>query len=310
MAERTCALDPRHAAARADLARLAWTTGDRGAARGHALDYLALSPDGDDAPVMAVIGRADDAADRLAAARPAAFHQVVALQILGATFPLAAAPAASGPWASLLAAHAAAARRTGAETWAALTRATQFDPDLALDHEAFIATLPDGAPFASNTLIERLGARDPAPTASGTTAAAALRPVTTHHSLGMLLLARGARDEAAACARTCATASAPPWAASLPAALAAGLDARMAFDGGEAQRALALLQSIELGPWIHLAGEVPQCGLVAERLLRAQTLTTLGQPDESRAWLTPSATLRPLEWAIGTAGYGTTVSST
>ncbi|MDH4349833.1 MAG: hypothetical protein OEY20_05415 [Gemmatimonadota bacterium] len=308
--ERTCTLDPRHAAARADLARLAWTTGDRGAARDHALRYLELSADGDDAPVMAVIGQEDDAADRLAAARPAAFHQVVALQILGAAFPLAAAPAASGPWASLLAAHAAAARRTGAKTWAALTRAAQFDADVALDHEAFIATLPDGAPFTSDTLVERLRARDTAGVVTGTNTAAALRPLTTQHSLGLLLLARGDREQAAACARTCGAVTAPPWAASLPQALAAGLEARMALDGGAAEQAVALVQGIELGPWIHLAGEIPQCGLVAERLLRAQALTTLGRRDESRTWLTPSATLRPLEWAIATAGYGSTVSST
>jgi DNA-binding SARP family transcriptional activator len=300
--ERVCALDPRHVAALGDLARLTWSTGDRPAARDHARQYLALSPDGDDASVMAVMGQTDDAAQRLAAAGPAALRQVAALEILGAAVPAAATPVASGAWPSLLAAHAAAARKAHGETRAALARAAHVDADVALDHEAFLATLPGTAP-APDTLLDRLRARAArATTASGTTPAAALRECTTLHSLGLLHAARGDLDAAAACARSCATFAAPPWAASLPAALGAGIEARVSLERRDAARAAAVLDTIALGPWIHLAAELPECALVAERLLRTRTLTALGREEEAGAWRVPPAMLRPLEWAIGSAG--------
>lgn len=299
--ERACALDPRHVAALGDLARLTWTTGHRQAARDLARQYLALSPDGDDAPVMAVVGQTDDAPARLAVARPAALRQVAALEMLGAAVPAAAAPAAAGPWPSLLAAHVAAARRTHDEARAALTRAAPFDPDLALDHEAFLATLPGCAAVGGETLADRLRARlERTGLGSGTTPAAALRTCTTLHSLGLALISRGAPDAAADCGRACAAATVPPWAASLPAALAAGIEAGVAFAREEASGALAALDAAPLGPWIHLAGEVPECGLVAERLLRARLLAALGREEEAGAWRTPAAMLRPLEWAVGT----------
>ena len=309
--ERTCALDPRHVAALGDLARLTWTTGDRQAARDYARRYLALSADGDDGAVMAVIGQTDDAPERLAVARPAALRQVAALQILGAAAPSGVAPAVSGPWPSLLAAHAATARGAVEEARAALARAAQLDPSLALDHEAFLATMPGSAAVGTGSLVDRLSARAPeAGATSGTTPAATLRGLTTLHSLGLLLLARGDMDEALASARACAAAEVPSWAESLPSALAAGIEARAAFERGEAERALTTLAGIALGPWIHLAGEVPECAMVTERILRGRALASLGRAEEAGAWGTPPATLRPLEWAIATAGYGTTVSST
>jgi DNA-binding SARP family transcriptional activator len=299
--ERVCALDPRHVAALGDLARLAWTTGDRQTARAYARQYLALSPDGDDAPVMAVIGEADDAPGRLAVARPAALRQIAALEILGAAVPAAAAPAASGPWPSLLAAHSAAARNAHEETRAALTRAAQFDADLALDHGGFLATMPGSAAARRDALLDRLRARAAdAGTTSGTTPAAALRACTTLHSLGLLHLARGDPDAAAACTRSCAAVEVPPWAASLPPALTAGIEARAALERGEPDRAIAALDTVTLGPWIHFAGEVPECALVAERLLRARALVVLGREEEASAWGMPPAMLRPLEWAMGT----------
>ncbi|HEX9633566.1 MAG TPA: BTAD domain-containing putative transcriptional regulator [Gemmatimonadales bacterium] len=300
--ERTCALDPRHVAALGELARLTWATGDRQAARDYARQYLALSPDGDDAPVMAVIGQTDDAPGRLAVARPAALRQVAALEILGAAVPAVAGPVASGPWPSLLAAHAAAARNAHGEARAALARAAQFDRDLALDHEAFLATMPGRLAVGGDTLADRLRARAAeAGVTSGTTPAAALRTCLTLHSLGLLHVAQGDRDAAAACARACALAAVPPWAASLPPALRAGIEARAALERDDPPQALAALDTIALGPWMHVAGEVPECALVAERLLRARVLAALGRQDEAGGWRTPPAMLRPLEWAIGTA---------
>ena len=308
--ERTCVLDPRHVAALGELARLTWTTGDRQAARDYARQYLTLSTDGDDAPIMAAIGQTDDAAERLAVARPAALRQIAALPILGGAVPAGHA-AAAGPWPSLLAAHVAAARNALDEARAALARAAQVDPDLALDHEAFLATMPGRGAVGGDTLMDRLQARAAGGgDASGTTPAAALRALTTLHSLGLLLLDRGDRHGAAACARACAAAAVPPWAASLPAALGLGVDAGIAAGRGEHEPALTALARIPLGPWIHLAGEVPECGLVAERLLRARTLTALHRAEEAAAWGMPPAMLRPLEWAVATADYGKTVSST
>jgi hypothetical protein len=301
--ERTSALDPRHVAALGDLARLTWTTGDRQAARDHARRYLTLSADGDDAAVMAVIGQTDDAPERLAGARPAALRQVAALQMLGAAVPSGVAPAASGPWPSLLAAHAATSRSAAGEARAALARAAQLDPDLALDHEAFLATMPGSAVVGIDSLLDRLRTRTcEAGSASGTTPAATLRAVTTSHSLGLLLLAHGDTDGALASARTSAAAAVPAWAQSLPSALAAGIEAHAALAQGEAERALTTLSGITLGPWIHLAGDVPECAMVAERILRGRALAALGRAEEAGAWRTPPAMLRPLEWAIGTAG--------
>jgi len=277
--ERTGALDPRHAAARADLARLTWATGDRQAARDHARAYLALSPTGDDAAVMAVLARDEPAPDRLAAARPPAL----------------------GPWPDLLAAHEAAARQAPDAARSALARAARRDPDLALDHEAFLATMTTGGP--DRALIDRL-----APAATGdmtaSTPVADLRGVIRLHDMG-LVLAPAAPDEATACAPRVAAAPVPSWAASLPAALASGLDARLAFDRGDATSALAALDAIVLGPWVHLAHEVPQCGLVAERLLRSRALAALGRHDEAAAWRTPPATPRPFEWALLRNEWGT-----
>jgi len=110
----------------------------------------------------------------------------------------------------------------------------------------------------------------------------------------------GAGDLAAAAdtAATCAAAEVPAWAASLPAALASGIRARIALAHGQAERALDALEGIALGPWIHLAHEVPQCGLVAERRSRAEAHRALGQNDAGEAWQTPPATLRPFEWAL------------
>jgi DNA-binding SARP family transcriptional activator/Flp pilus assembly protein TadD len=300
--ERASTLDPRHVAALGDLARLTWTTGDRQAAREYARRYLALSPDGDDAPVMAVIGQTDDAPARLAVARPAALRQMAALDIFGTALP-AAAPVASGPWPPLLTAHAAAARNAHGDARAALARAAQFDAELALDHEAFLATMPGAAPVGGDTLVQRLRTRAAqAAGASGTTPAAALRACTTLHSLGWQLVARGELDAATDCARSCAGADVPPWAASLPGALAAGIEASAAAQRGDAAGALGALDTVTPGPWIHFAAEIPDCALVAERLLRARVLTALGRDDEAGAWRTPPAMLRPLEWAIGTAG--------
>ena len=301
--ERACALDPRHVAALGDLTRLTWTTGDRQAARDYARRYLALSADGDDAAVMAVIGQTDDVAERLAGARPAALRQVAALQMLGATVPSGVAPAASGPWSSLLAAHAATSRNAQGDGRAALARAAQLDPDLALDHEAFLATMPGSGVAGTDSLLDRLRTRTAdAGSASGTTPAATLRAVTTLHSLGLLLLAREDTEGALASSRACATAGVPGWAESLPSALAAGIEAHAALAQGEAERAFTTLSGITLGPWIHLAGEVPECGMVAERIVRGRALAALGRTEEAGAWRTPPAMLRPLEWAIATAG--------
>jgi tetratricopeptide (TPR) repeat protein len=309
--ERTCALDPRHVAALGELARLTWTTGNRPAARDYARQYLALSADGDDAPVMAVIGQTDDAAQRLAVARPAALRQIAALQMLGAAVPSGPPPAASGAWPAVLAAHAAAARNALDEARTALARAAQLDPDLALDHEAFLATMPGRGAVGAGGLVERLRTRATGTgEASATTPAAALRPATTLHSLGLLLIARGDPDGAAACARACAALHAPPWAATLPAALGAGIEAGVALASAEAGPALAALMAVTLGPWIHLANEVPECGLVAERLLRTGALAALGRAAEAGAWGMPPAMLRPFEWAVATAAYGSTVNST
>jgi len=249
-----------------------------------------------------VIGQTDDAPGRLAVARPAALRQVAALEILGAAVPAVAGPVASGPWPSLLAAHAAAARNAHGEARAALARAAQFDRDLALDHEAFLATMPGRLAVGGDTLADRLRARAAeAGVTSGTTPAAALRTCLTLHSLGLLHVAQGDRDAAAACARACALAAVPPWAASLPPALRAGIEARAALERDDPPQALAALDTIALGPWMHVAGEVPECALVAERLLRARVLAALGRQDEAGGWRTPPAMLRPLEWAIGTA---------
>jgi hypothetical protein len=234
-------------------------------------------------------------------ARPAALRQVAALEILGAATPAAAAPAASGPWASLLAAHAAAARDAPGDMRAALARAAQIDAALALDHEAFLATMP-GAPPPPDGLLDRLRARAAAAEAtSGTTPASALRAGTTLHSLGLLLVARADLDAAAGCARACLALAPPPWAASLPAALAAGIEAGAALARGDAAGAAAALDGVTLGPWIHLAGEVPECALVAERRLRARALAALGRDAEAEAWRVPPAMLRPLEWGVGAA---------
>ncbi len=294
--ERTHALDPRHAAALADLARLAWATGDRAAAQDHARRYLDLSADGDDAAVMAVIGRTDDAPARLAGARPAALHQVVGMQMRGFDHPAVVPSVASSPWAPILAAHAAAAAGHVADARAALARAAQLDADLALDHEAFLAGLPGCRDIGGDRLLTRI-MQYPA-TPDDPTPAAVLRPVTRLHALAVLHLGSGAVDRAAECARACAAASLPPWAASLATALADGIEARIAFATGDFDRALAVLDGMTLGPWIHLAAEVPQCGLVAERQLRVDVHHALGQKAEAEAWQTPPAALRPLEWAL------------
>jgi hypothetical protein len=251
---------------------------------------------------MAVIGQTDDAAQRFAVARPAALRQISALQMLGAAVPSGPPPAASGTWPALLAAHTAAARNALDEARAALARAAQLDSDLALDHEAFLATMPGRGAVGTEFLVERLRTRAPgAGEASAATPAAALRPVTTLHSLGLLLIARRDPDGAAACARACAASDAPPWAATLPAALGAGIEAGVALARGEAAPALATLMAVTLGPWIHLANEVPECALVAERLLRTRALAALGRAEESGAWSMPPAVLRPFEWAVATA---------
>jgi len=306
--ERTCLLDPRHAAALADVARLAWTTGDRQAARLHAARYLALSVDGDDAPVMAVLAQADDAAERLATARPSVLRQVAALDILGAA--VATTATALGPWPSLLAAHTAAARGATAEVHAALARAAQFDADLALDHEGFLAGLAAGGPTPASDLRTRLVAATPGASAPAETdATAILRRATRLHSLG-LLLAPASTDEALACVRALGEVEVPSWATSLPAALAAGVEARVAVVRGAVDHALALVEGIDLGPWIHLADEIPQCGLVAERLLHAEALVAMQRAEDAGRWRTPPATLRPLEWPLAASPYGRTVSST
>jgi len=307
--ERTCLLDPRHAAALADVARLAWTTGDRQAARAHATRYLALSVDGDDAPVMAVLAQTDDAAERLATARPFVLRQVAALEILGAVVPTTASTAL-GPWPSLLAAHTAAARGNASEVRAALARAAQFDGDLALDHEGFLAALGTGDPVPATDLRARLEAATPgAAPRSGAGAAGILRRATRLHSLG-LLLAPTSPEDALTCARALAEVDVPSWATSLPAALAAGVKARVALVRGAADQALALVEGVAPGPWIHLADEIPQCALVSERLLRADALTAIQRAEDAGRWRTPPATLRPLEWALGASPYGRTVSST
>lgn len=297
--ERTCALDPRHAAALADLARLAWTTGDHVAARLHANHYLELSTDGDDAAVMAVLSESGDALARLAGARPAAFHQVVALQMLGFDLPGAIPPATAGPWASVLAAHAAAAAGQSVEARAALARAAQLDPELALDHEGFLATLPGCRAVAATGLEDRLRERATEGAAvSGTTPVTSLRPALALHTLGMLAEGPGTEGDVAATVRACASVSVPPWALTLPAALAAGIEAHQSAGRGDLEAAVDRIVGIELGPWIHLASEIPECGLVAERILLVRALTALGRPDDAATWRTPPAMLRPLEWAV------------
>jgi len=291
--EHTAALDPRHAAALADLARLAWTTGDRQAARRHATAYLDLSAEGDDAPVMAVLAGVPDASERLAIARPVALRQVAALEVQGDGRPIAAGV---GPWPSLLVAHVEAARGNAAEMHAALARAAQLDRALALDHEGFLACMTVVPPAATLRASLETAPQDAGP-ASDAGPAGLLRPATRPHSLG-LLLAGASPDDAEACARSCADADVPPWAATLREALAAGVRAEIALQSDAPDRALALLEEIPLGPWMHLSDEIPQCGLVAERAQRARALTALGREAEARAWLTPSAALRPFEWAL------------
>jgi hypothetical protein len=155
-----------------------------------------------------------------------------------------------------------------------------------------------GTARPDRALIDRLAPAGPGPSdMTGTTPLGDLRVVIRLHDQG-LLLAPAAPDEAAACARRVAATPVPPWAASLPAALASGVEARLALDRGDPARALAALDAIVLGPWVHLADEVPQCGLVAERLLRSRALAALGRHDEAAAWRTPPATPRPFEWAL------------
>jgi DNA-binding SARP family transcriptional activator len=297
--ERTWALDPRHAAALADLSRLAWMTGDRQAAREYARQYLDLSADGDDAAVMGIVAGAEQISNRLTTVRRSVYGEIVALAALGAVVPDSLAPAGLGAWPSLLAAHGAAAHGDWPQAQAALDRAAQLDRELALDHEAFIATVGESQRSSIGDLVGRLrdGLAD-LPTASGTDPAGALRQVTRHHSLGLLSIAAGDKEGATDQARACADATVPPWAESLRAALATGIDARAALLAGNPDHALEVVTKIELGPWIHLADEVPQCGLVAERILRADALAALGREEEAWGWRTPPATLRPLEWAV------------
>ncbi len=317
--EQTCTFDPRHAAAVAGLARLAAVDGDPPTAARFAARYLTLSPDGDDALSMQVLGTRAEAdpigAIERAPARAAGLAGVLAdlpcvVPDLGvavdAVRRLAALPAARGlgPFPTLLTAHLAAAAGDTTTQHHALDAAAAQQPWVALVHETFLATRPGrvAETGALGRLRDRLAASGPAAHVGagrpGLDPHEAAREPLRQYLLGVVHAVAGAPEDAEHCAHHCEGAAAPEWAASLPATLARGVRARVQVEAGNPAAACALLDALPLGPWMHFAPASPCFALTHERFLYGQALVATSRSGEAQGWLAGIGTRSPFDVSL------------
>ena len=113
---------------------------------------------------------------------------------------------------------------------------------------------------------------------------AGLLPHLRHYLLGTLAAREGDVRLVERCATACARLPAHAGDATMAANLTRGLRARAALLAGEADRALAELDRLELDAWIHHGRSSPVYGLAAERRLRAAVLEHLGRDSEAATW--------------------------
>lgn len=301
--ERAVGLDPRHAAALTDLARLAAM--DRRADDVAALSdrIAAAHPRADVLPVLRMLRALAAAGGEVAQADVAAVlraRPAILLAALTEAALLAEPPGAAETLAERVAdVTTAGVLRAAPRLTVALLAHLRGDAAAAARQFDLAARMdPAGALLLRSALAvqtvtdaredarARLAAWDPpaaretsAPGGVHDTAPAAFRA----YLLGVAAAGAAEADEARRQADACAAAPGRGPAEGLPAALADGVRAAIAALDDPAE-ALRILERIPTGPWIHRAGLSPLFGLAGERLLRVRLLCRLGRRDEAAAW--------------------------
>ncbi len=120
-----------------------------------------------------------------------------------------------------------------------------------------------------------------------------LHPSLRLYLLGLLHARLGDTERAAAC--VAALQSAATERTTLLASLAAGVEARIAWERGDYRRALAILEAVQAELWFQQAVASPFFGRNLERFMRAELLRTEGRTTEARSWYQALAQRSPFE---------------
>jgi hypothetical protein len=197
--------------------------------------------------------------------------------------------------ARLTLAHLAMARADVEGVSRELDTLAVMDRAAALEHRAFLFTLP----FAAVPTRELAATRDallawepaavgaiPQPP-SALTAHEGLHRQLRSYLLGLLAIRTNRRDVAHTHAAECEDLEVSGKRSGIGAQLAAGIRARLAYDDGDPGRALELLAATGAASRCsaRLAALSPFHALAAERFLRSEALASVGRPEEASGWL-------------------------
>jgi serine/threonine-protein kinase len=322
--ERALDLDPSHVAAAANLAVLSALAGrlDAVAHTVETLDHMAPESDAALLTRTVLAFAADDRAaqDRLLQGvrghRPGAIAAALRAAVVHARSLDAAreflTAAAGTPFAATLGALpwilcAYLDELTGQTSAEALARAAALDPAAAVEHRAYLATLPSARPSPT---LEQLRATltSPPPGAAATAlledaAHARLRRLTALYLRGLFAATLGDPDEASSFAEALATYSGDVV-NGMGRNLSLGVRARVALDRGDPAEALASLEQLTTGEWFSFAPSSPFYALANERFVRGRALEMLGRREEAEGWMAGLAERSPYELPLRRTALG------